>query len=105
MSIKTYVTLSNLVLSEELRDAIEQEREETGLSMNEIMRTVLCSHYDLRCEDVDAFGGKQPGGAKFTLRVSPELFRALKRDKEASGIPMARLVRNVLAEHYATAVT
>lgn len=103
MSVRKWPMLPNLVLTEALRDSIEQEREETGLSMSELMRQALCAHYNLRCETVHSFGGQQPEAGKvFSLRVSPELFRALKRDKEASGIPMARLVRNVLNEHYST---
>ena len=98
--------LPNLVLTEELRDAIEQEREETGMSMSEQMRQALCAHYKLRCERIHYFGGQKPEAGKvFSLRVSPELFRALQREKKRSGIPMARLVREVLQEHYATEVT
>ena len=98
--------LPNLVLTEELRDAIEQDREETGLSMSELMRQALCAHYNLRCETVHSFGGQQPEAGKvFSLRVSPELFRALQREKKKTGIPMARLVRDILAQHYATEVT
>ena len=97
--------LPNLVLTEELRDAIELEREESGLSMSEIMRQVLCEHYALRCEEVHSFGGQQPQDGKFTLRVSPELFRALQREKQASGRAMRRLVMDILSEHYALEVT
>ena len=98
--------LPNLMLTEELRDAIVSEREETGLSMSEIMRQALCGYYALRCEEVHSFGGQQPEAGKvFTLRVSPELFRALQREKKKTGIPMARLVRNALNHHFATEVT
>ena len=98
--------LPNLVLTEELRDAIVSEREETGFSMSEIMRRALCAHYNLRCDHIHTFGGQQPEAGKvFSLSVSPELFRALQREKKKTGVPMARLVRNILNEHFATEVT
>lgn len=105
MSVRKWPVLPNLVLSEELREALEEEREESGISMAEQMRQILCAHYDLNCEAIDYFGGKQPGGGEFTLRVSPELFSAINRDKQATGVAMRRLVLSILAEHYETAVT
>lgn len=98
--VRSWPILSNLILNEELRDALEEEREETGISMAEQMRQILCSHYALRCETIDYFGGKQPGGGEFTLRVSPELFKALQKDKKRSGAPMRRLVLEIISEHY-----
>lgn len=100
MSVRKWPTLSNLILSEELRGALKEEREESGLSMAELMRQVLCAHYKLRCEDIDSFGGKQPGEGEFTLRVSPELFHALQRDKKKRGAAMRRLVLEILEAHY-----
>lgn len=101
VSVRSWPVLPNLTLSDELRDALEEEREEWGVSMAEQMRRILCAHYDLRCEQVDYFGGKQPGGGNFTLRVSPEVFRALNRDKQASGRSMRRLVLDIVSEHFA----
>lgn len=98
--------LPNLILTDELRVALEDEREESGVSMSEQMRQALCSHYGLNCEAVNYFGGTQPNfGKSFTLRVSPELFQHLQAEKRASGLPMRRLVLQILAEHYATEVT
>jgi hypothetical protein len=105
MSVREWPRLPNLSLTEELRDALEEEREESGASMAEQMRRILCAHYDLRCEQVDYFGGKQPGGGDFTLRVSPEVFRALNRDKQKSGRSMRRLVLDIVSEHFSTEVT
>lgn len=106
MSVRDWPALPNLILTEDLRDALEDEREETGASMSEQMRQVLCAHYGLRCERVDYFGGQQPNfGRTFTLRVSPELFRQLQRSKKETGLPMRRLVLSILEEHFATEVT
>lgn len=95
--------LPNLILTDELRVALEDEREESGVSMSEQMRQVLCDHYGLDCEPVNYFGGTQPNfGKSFTLRVSPELFQHLQAEKRDKGLPMRRLVLAILNEHYDT---
>lgn len=103
MSVRRWPSYLITRLPDALREAIEADAEESYTSMSEVMRQILCAHYELRCESVDRFGGPKPQGSdRFVLRVQPELFRAIKRDAEKSGTVMRTLMIDVLEAHYAT---
>lgn len=86
----------------ELRESIEEDAAESQESMAEIMRGILCSHFGLTCDRVDSFTEPEriAGTATYVLRMQPEVFRALRRESEATAIPMRTLVIGALQEHY-----
>lgn len=88
-------------IPDDLRSALEEDAEESGTSLAEIMRRILCAHYGLDCEQVERFGGPAiEGSDRFVLRLQPDLFSAIKKDSAKSGETMRTLLLEILSSHY-----
>lgn len=115
LSVRSWPTYLLRDIPEATRTALEEDAALNEQSMAETMRTILCSHYGLDCDPVEAFGrppDKITGTDTMILRVQPALFAAIKADAGKAdthyGTPrgaMREIILRILAEHYATAVT
>lgn len=75
-------------------DALEGER-----SLSDLMRSILCSHYELDCPPSGS-ASKYGGSNTLLLRLQPELFDTIKADAAALGTPMRALILDILEAHY-----
>jgi hypothetical protein len=85
-----------------LRVSISADAERQNLSLMDTIRTVLCAHYDLDCPPRGS--GYRPerdeGSERMVLRMSQELFAAIKADAKETGLTMRALILNALDAHY-----
>ena len=108
MSVRSWPTYLLRDIPEETRAALEEDAEETGQPMIELIREILCSRYELDCDPV---GGRPQKPTKGTgtmlLRLQPEVWEALKEEAGTSntayGSPrgaMDKIIHSALADHY-----
>jgi len=83
------------LLSKIRADADAQDR-----SLSDIMREILCAHYELDCPPSGKTSRLEHGARTQLLKMHPALFEALKRDSQETQIPMQRLVHEALEAHY-----
>lgn len=85
----------------DVRKGIEQEAG-TG-SMAEVIRSILCEHFDMDCEPVIARNKflKINGTETMLLRLQPELWSAIQREARRRNIPHRSVIVEALADHYA----
>ena len=92
-----------------LRKRLEKDAKRSKQPLIEVVRSILCEHYDLECTPIT--GDRTPwqrqweGSSTILLKLQPELFEAIKRDSEESGESMRVCVLGALEAHYAKAVT
>jgi len=105
MSVRSWPTYLLRDIPDEIRAAIEADAETEERSMAEIIREILCGHYELNCDPVEAFGPapKLPGTNTMVLRVQPEVFSAVKADAarmESQYGAMRKVIFSILKAHY-----
>jgi hypothetical protein len=83
------------LLSKIRADADAQDR-----SLSDIMREILCAHYELDCPPSGKTSRLEYGARTQLLKMHPDLFQALKQDSQETQIPMQRLVHEALESHY-----
>ena len=83
------------LLSKIRADADAQDR-----SLSDIMREILCAHYELDCPPSGKTSRLEHGARTQLLKMHPDLFQALKKDSQETQIPMQRLVHEALEAHY-----
>ena len=79
---------------------IRSEAKRTHLPVQEVMRSILCAHYELDCIPSRHKPRKEEGSRTKVLRMQPELWQAVKDDSEETGTSMQLLVREALEAHY-----
>ena len=85
----------------EVRRGIE---EDAGAgSMSEVIRGILCAHYELDCEPVLTRNKflKVDGTETMVLRLQPELWKAIRREGKRRKIPTRSVIIEALELHYA----
>lgn len=89
-------------MSPHLRVALEADAIEAGKPIQNIMRGILCEHYDLDCSPIYGNIRKDAwkSAATMRLKMQPELFQALKEDAAETGESMRSLVMEALEAHY-----
>lgn len=110
MSVRSWPTYLLNGIPPEVRAAIEEDALEAEISLAEVMRQILCAHYDLQCEPVETFSKPPPpnqGTATMVLRVHPDLFSAIKKDAGQAGTSygtayggMRKRIIEILSQHY-----
>ena len=106
MSVREWPTYLLRDIPEDTRARIEEDAEVDGTSMIEVVREILCSHYELNCEAVETSGPPPPpikGTDTMLLRVQPALFSAIKKDAEKMDSPygaMRKVIFGILTAHY-----
>jgi hypothetical protein len=108
ISVRSWPTYLLRDIPETTRAAIEVDAELDGVSMIEVIRRVLCAHYELECEPVGGRPGKREDGTgTMLLRLQPEVWEALKAEAgladTAYGSPrgaMDKIIHSALAAHY-----
>jgi len=87
-----------------IREQIEQESEAENMSMAEVVRRILCAHWQLECEPVEQVNYPRPEKRKGTqmmiVRVQPELFSAIKDESIRDEVTMKALIIGALEAHY-----
>lgn len=71
-----------------------------GVSLSDLMREILCAHYELKCEPSGKPSRLEFGARTQLLRIHPELAEAIKEDAAYTGESMASLVREALSARY-----
>ena len=110
MSVRRWPTYLLNGIPPEVRQAIEEDALAEEISLAEVMRQILCAHYELSCEPVETFSKPPPpnqGTATMVLRVHPDLFSAIKQDAGKAGTSygtayggMRKRIIEILSEHY-----
>jgi hypothetical protein len=107
MSVREWPTYLLRDIPEDIRARIEKDASSGyGTSMIEVVREILCSHYELDCEAVETSGPPPPpikGTDTMLLRVQPALFSAIKKDAEQLSSPYGatrKIVLQILTAHY-----
>ena len=109
MSVREWPSYLLNGIPAEVRAGIEQDADENGESLSEVIRQILCAHYDLECEPVERFSNQTriDGTRNFHLRVHPDLFHAIKMDAGLAGTSygtayggMRKRIIEILSEHY-----
>ena len=105
MSVKTWPTYLLRDIPDHLRAQIEEDADLDGRAMIEIIRDILCGHYDLDCPPVDSRPpAPEEGTTTMVLRLQPELWEAIKADAgrdEMTYGATKRVVLGILENHYA----
>lgn len=92
-------------MSDQLREALEAESKARDISLQDVMREILCAHYELDCEPVGPGVRKEAewnGSPTVLLKMQPLLFSAIKKDAADSGESMRSLVLGALESRYVT---
>ena len=106
MSVREWPTYLLRDIPEDTRARIEEDASLDGTSMIEVVREILCTHYELDCEAVETSGPPPPpikGTDTMLLRVQPALFSAIKKDAEQLSSPYGatrKIVLQILTAHY-----
>lgn len=79
----------------------EDATEEPARSLSDVMRQVLCDHYELDCPPTGAGTRLEFGARTQLLKMHPDLWQAVKTDSEETGQSMQALVHEALSAHYA----
>ena len=90
-------------MSPELRKQLELDAQDERLSLQEIVRSILCAHYDLDCTPKSGTqrADQWNGAATVLLKnMQPELFSAIKEDAAETGKSMRSLILEALESHY-----
>ena len=87
-----------------LRQLLEEEAQAEQRSIQDVIRSILCAHYELDCAPVAGWIRRDAwdGSATILLKMQEELFQALKADSRESGESMQSLVHQALEAHYAS---
>lgn len=85
-----------------LRKQIEKDAKKRKEPMIEVIRSVLCEHYDLDCAPISGAIriDRWNDTATLLLKIQPELFTAIKNDSEETGETMRDLILAALEAHY-----
>ena len=83
------------LLSKIRADADAQDR-----SLSDIMREILCAHYELDCPPSGKTSRLEHGARTQILRMHPDLKLALELDSDVTGVSQQRLVHEALEAHY-----
>lgn len=97
-----YFLLRNM--DQTLRDRLEEDADEIGESLQEMIRRVLCEHYELDCSEIKGTPRESTrrDAATVLIRMQTELFQAVKVDSEETGESMRTLVLDALEARYVT---
>ena len=91
-------------IPDEIRAAVEEDAEREQCAMIEVVREILCGHYSLDCDPVEATA-KPPAPVKGTgtmvLRLQPALMDAIQADSGNGYGDKRRTILGILAAHYA----
>src|SRR5512145_2816786 len=87
----------------ELRDSLSATARDRDLSVADVMRELLCQHYQLDCPPISrAYPGTlKPGTSTMILRLQPELWRAIQNHQKISERPYRELIIEALEKRYA----
>lgn len=91
-------------MSASLRLALEIDSSEQDEPIQEIMRQILCEHYDLDCPQLNHSAKREDaweGSTTVLLKMTKDLYSALREDSEESGESMQALCHQALEAHYA----
>jgi hypothetical protein len=82
----------------QLRQALAEEAQARDLSLADTMRSILCSHYALDCPPRGSGYNRRrdEGSQQMLLRVSPDLFAAIKEEAAEADLTMRQIILNVL---------
>lgn len=85
----------------EVRTGIEQDEHLEG-SMAEVIRRILCAHYDLDCEFVVARNKfiRVAGTDTMVLRLQPELWKQIKWESKRREVTTRTVIIDALEAHY-----
>ena len=106
MSVRSWPTYLLRDIPETTRAAIEVDAELDGVSMIEVVRAILCAHYELDCPPVETLarhGEFIPGTGTMVLRLPPELFDAINEEFHQAGSAYGakrKIVLDILTAHY-----
>lgn len=103
MSVKSWPTYLLRDIPEATRAALEEDANLDGRGLAEVVREILCAHYDLDCEAVENSGpppGHIRGTSTMLLRLQPELREAIRADAGPDRGATNRVIHEILAEHY-----
>lgn len=89
-------------LDPQLLKRLRQDARRESLSLQNLMRRILCEHYELDCPPLGKTTRIEHGSRTQRLRLHPEVWEALKADSEESGESMQNLVHAALAGRYVT---
>jgi len=79
---------------------IRAEADSQDRSLADIMREILCAHYELDCPPSGKTSRLEFGARTQLLKMHPALFDALKRDSRETGESMQSIVHEALRAHY-----
>lgn len=91
-----------LNVTPELRAQLTAEALETGVSIADNIRAVLCARYQLECPE----GGRpyeparDKGNPSLVIPVPPKLFLRMQREKKRRRVSMRALIVEALEAHY-----
>ena len=102
MATRTWPSYLLRDIDPEIRKAIEADAELDGSSMIEVVRGILCSHYQLDCEPVEnsVRQEKITGTDTMVLRLQPTLWEAIKADAGTTYGATRKTITDILAAHY-----
>ena len=89
-------------LEPELLKRLRSEARSEEVSLQSLMRRILCDHYALDCPPLGKTTRIEHGSRTQRLRLHPEVWQALKDDSEETGESMQLLVHQALAARYVT---
>lgn len=93
-------------IPEATRAALEEDAAREERSMIEILREILCGHYELDCEPVISTARPpkpKPATDTMMLRLQPELWQAIRAEadqQESRYGATNRIIHGILADHY-----
>ena len=106
MSVRDWPTYLLRDIPPGTRLALEIEAGAEDRSMIEIIREILCAHYELDCEPVLATARPpkpKPSTDTMILRLQPELWQAIRQEadqQESRYGATDRIIHAILAAHY-----
>jgi len=102
VSVKEWPTYLLRDIPEATRAAIERDAEENQQALIEVIREILCGHYELDCDPVDS--PRTPyteGKDEMVLRLQPALWSAIREDAGVGYGSTRKTILSILSAHYA----
>ena len=84
----------------ELRRRLSAEAKTENRSLADLIRAIMCDHFELECEPSRAESKLKHGASTLVVGLQPELHRAIKTESEESGETMRSIILDTLESHY-----